>query len=68
MDSEKGYGKVELPRFDGTHKSFLIWWMRFSAYAAVWGFSHSIGKTKDPVLPALKAIPLLRPQKRERGN
>ena len=46
------YGKVELPRFDGTHKNFMTWWMRFSAYAEVWGFFKSIGKSKDPELPA----------------
>eukprot|EP00957_Ditylum_brightwellii_P180357 13739488-Ditylum_brightwellii.AAC.1 len=40
--------------FDGTAKMFQMWWLRFCAYATVFGFTQSIQKTVDPDLPKSK--------------
>ena len=46
---------VRLPTFDGTEKSFQIWWTRFEAYASVYGFASAIKIGGDPHLPATEA-------------
>ncbi len=43
---------VRLSAFDGDHKKFQIWWMRFKAYATVNKFSEAIGTTGEDDLPA----------------
>ena len=43
---------VWLPTFGGEHKYFQVWWMRFTAYATVYGFYARIRKTRDPDLPS----------------
>ena len=40
---------VQLPKFGGDHKYSQVWWMRFTSYSAVYGFSLSVQKTKYPV-------------------
>eukprot|EP00957_Ditylum_brightwellii_P119504 9117842-Ditylum_brightwellii.AAC.1 len=42
---------VLLPTFDGTSKMFQIWWIRFKAYASMYGFMQSIGHEIDSDLP-----------------
>ena len=51
-EEERTSTKVALPKFSGVHKDFVVWWMRFTAFAAVMGFTQSIQQTKDPDLPA----------------
>ena len=51
-EEERTSTKVVLPKFSGAHKDFVVWWMRFTAFAAVMGFSQSIQQTKDTDLPA----------------
>eukprot|EP00957_Ditylum_brightwellii_P166325 12662058-Ditylum_brightwellii.AAC.1 len=56
MDKDKSSTKsVRLPSFDGTAKLFQMWWLRFLAYASVYGFSQSIQHAVDPDLPATEA-------------
>lgn len=44
---------VKLPTFDGTHKKFPVFWMRFFAFAVVHKFSGALGKTAaEAALPA----------------
>ena len=50
-DSSSSTRSVRLPAFSGEHKDFQVWWMRFSAYAAVYGFAQSVRKIRDPDLP-----------------
>ena len=50
-DDKLTSAKVNLPKFNGKQEGFMTWWMRFRAYAAVVGFSQSIGDSKDPSLP-----------------
>ena len=45
---------VQLPTFGVEHKDFQVWWMRFTAYAAVYDFSASVKKKRDPDLPSGK--------------
>ena len=40
--TEGGTKGVRLPVFDGTHKMFQMWWMRFTAYAVVCKFIKAI--------------------------
>jgi hypothetical protein len=37
-----GIKSVRLPIFDGTHKSFQIWWVRFLAYSNVMKFKTAL--------------------------
>ena len=47
-----GERTVKLPSFDGKSKSFMVWWVRFRAYATVHKFVKAL-QTKDEVdLPA----------------
>ncbi len=42
---------VRLPTFDGMHKNFQVWWMRFMACATVCKFSAALkigGETDSP--------------------
>jgi hypothetical protein len=43
---------VRLPTFSGEQKDFQIWWMRFYAYAGVYGFASAAGQTRNPDLPS----------------
>jgi len=45
---------VRLPQFGGLDKDFQIWWMRFTVYAVVYGFTQAIGRNPDPDLPSSK--------------
>ena len=40
-----------MPMFGGEHKYFQVWWIRFTAYASIYGFPVSIQKTRDPYFP-----------------
>ena len=47
-----GEGKaVKLPVFDGTHKTFQIWWMRYTAYAVVHKFMLALQIGGEAVMP-----------------
>jgi len=48
VTSEKS---IRLPTFGGEHKDFQMWWVRFTAFASVYGFAASVGRTPDPNLP-----------------
>ena len=50
-DDKLTSAKVTLPKFNGKQEGFMTWWMRFRAYAAVVGFTQSIGDGQDPDLP-----------------
>ena len=52
MNDDMSMKSVRLPTFGGEHKDFQVWWMRFTAFAEVYGFAESIKKTKDPNLPS----------------
>jgi hypothetical protein len=45
---------VKLPAFDGTHDGFMMWWLKFKAYARVQKFVQALapGPAGDPELPA----------------
>jgi hypothetical protein len=44
---------VKLPTFDGAHKSFQLWWTRFTAFATVYKFNEAVRKDgPDPDLPS----------------
>jgi hypothetical protein len=44
---------VKLPTFNGSHKSFQLWWTRFVAFAIVSKFIEAISKGgPDPDLPS----------------
>ena len=46
MENSSGEWLVRLPTFDGKSKSFMIWWIRFGAYATVNKFIESV-KAED---------------------
>ena len=52
MSSSTTMKTVRLPSFSGNSKDFQVWWMRFTAFATVWGFSQSVKRNTDPNLPA----------------
>ena len=41
---------AKIPVFDGTQKGFMMWWVRFHAFAVMKGFSRAL--KEDPSLPA----------------
>ena len=45
---------ARLPKFGGEHKYLQVLWMLFKAYLAVYGFSASVWKTRDPDFPSGK--------------
>ena len=51
MDSDKVSKTLQLPTFDGEEKNFSVWWMRFQAYASVYGFDVAIKTKKEADLP-----------------
>ena len=48
MSMDMSTNSVRLPTFGGDHKDFQVWWMRFTEYAAVYGFYASVQKTRYP--------------------
>ena len=46
----------KVPVFEGTQKTFMMWWVRFHAFAVMKGFSRAL--QEDPSLPASEdAVP-----------
>jgi hypothetical protein len=45
---------VRIPLFDGKSKGFVLWWIRFKAYAKECKFSQALGTTPEKDLPALQ--------------
>jgi hypothetical protein len=45
---------VKIPLFDRKSKSFMMWWIRFKAYAKVQRFSQALASTQETNLPALQ--------------
>ena len=43
---------VKLPSFDGAHKTFQVWWMRYQAYACVYKFIQALAPGGEPEMPA----------------
>ena len=41
---------MKVPVFEGTNKSYTMWWVRFSAYAVMKNFSRAL--VEDPALPS----------------
>ena len=54
MDSES-HKSVKVPTFSGKANDYQAWWMRFSAYAALMGFSAALTTTKMANLPDTEA-------------
>lgn len=53
MSSGSGVLKsVKLPLFDDVASKFQVWWTRFRAYAAVFGFVTALTNGGDPRMPA----------------
>ena len=46
MSDDSGF---KIPMFDGNAKSFMMWWVRFSAYAVMKNFNRAL--KQDPSLP-----------------
>ena len=46
---------VKLPKFDGAHEGFHIWWMRFTAYATVFKFVQALREGGEAELPGTEA-------------
>ena len=44
----------KVPVFEGNAKSFMMWWVRFQAYAVMKGFSRAL--KLDPSLPASDSV------------
>ena len=51
MNMDMSKKSVRLTTFGGEHKYFHVWWMRFTAYAAVYGFYACIINVRDADLP-----------------
>ena len=43
--------KASLPKFNGAHKDFQVYWTRFMAFAAVYRFTQALGDTAEADLP-----------------
>ena len=41
---------IKVPVFDGNSKNFMMWWVRFKAFAVMKNFSRAL--TEDAALPA----------------
>ena len=42
MAEEAKVKSLKLPTFDGAHKKFQLWWVRFTAYATVYKFVQAL--------------------------
>jgi hypothetical protein len=42
---------IKIPLFDGKSKNFVMWWIRFKAYAKVMGFHQALNVDPEPALP-----------------
>ena len=42
---------VTLPKWDGSEKTFQMWWVRFQAYAKIYKFNTAIRETAETELP-----------------
>ena len=51
MMSSSDSRKMYVPIFSGEPKDFQVWWMRFTAFAALAGFAAAIKNTRDVDLP-----------------
>eukprot|EP00957_Ditylum_brightwellii_P144558 11011645-Ditylum_brightwellii.AAC.1 len=51
-DSAEKTVRLQLPTFDGKNESFLVWWERFQAYAAVYNFDTALESGGDSDLPS----------------
>jgi len=51
-DSAEKIVRLQLPTFDGKDESFLVWWERFQAYAAVYNFDTALESGGDSDLPS----------------
>jgi hypothetical protein len=45
---------VRIPLFDGKSKGFVLWWIRFKAYAKERKFSQALGSTPEKDLPVMQ--------------
>jgi hypothetical protein len=45
---------VRIPPFDGKNKNFVMWWIRFKAYAKVQKFSQALATTQEADLPVMQ--------------
>ena len=54
MDSES-HKTMRVPTFSGEQKDYQAWWMRFSAFAALMGFSAALSANQLPNLPGTEA-------------
>ena len=54
MDAES-HKTMKVPTFSGENKDYQAWWMRFTAFAALMGFSAALSTTQLPNLPATEA-------------
>jgi hypothetical protein len=50
-ERSSGERSVRLPTFDGKFKSFMIWWIRFRAYATVYKFVEALKPIDEVNLP-----------------
>ena len=51
MEEETTSRSVRLPTFDGKFKSFMIWWIRFRAFATVYKFIEALAPVDEADLP-----------------
>jgi hypothetical protein len=52
MEESRGERSVRLPTFEGKSKSFMIWWIRFRAFATVCKFIEAVKPVGEAHLPA----------------
>jgi hypothetical protein len=52
MESSSGERSVRLPTFDGKSKTFMIWWIRFRAFATVYKFIEAVKPEDEAHMPA----------------
>ena len=52
MNMDMSTKSVYMLMFEDENKYFQVWWMRFTAYAKLYGFAASVQKTRDTDIPS----------------
>jgi hypothetical protein len=58
MESVNYVKSAQLPAFTGQRQDFQTWWIRFQAFAGVWGFSSALIPGGDTDMPVSDAVVL----------
>ncbi len=56
MEQTNYVKSAQLPAFTGSRQDFQTWWMRFKAYAGVWGFLEALMPGGDADMPVSAAV------------